>query len=68
VATVSPSLAIKPMVGFLVEPQSQGGGGFSDLCLKTAHYSLVILASKSFRRFLGLVIKNQVGYGLLVAS
>jgi hypothetical protein len=29
VATVSLGLASKPMVGFLVEPQNQGGGGFS---------------------------------------
>jgi hypothetical protein len=28
VATVSPGLASKPVVGFLVEPQNQGGGGF----------------------------------------
>jgi hypothetical protein len=36
VATVSPGLASKPAVGFLVEPQNQGGGGFSGLGLKTA--------------------------------
>jgi hypothetical protein len=35
VATVSPGLASKPMVGFLVEPQNQGGGGFPGLDLKT---------------------------------
>jgi hypothetical protein len=28
VATVFPDLASKPVVGFLVEPQNQGGGGF----------------------------------------
>jgi hypothetical protein len=28
-ATVSLGLASKPAVGFLVEPQNQGGGGFS---------------------------------------
>jgi hypothetical protein len=28
VAVVSPSLASKLVVGFLVEPQNQGGGGF----------------------------------------
>jgi hypothetical protein len=28
VATVSPSLASKSVVGFLVQPQNQGGGGF----------------------------------------
>jgi hypothetical protein len=34
VATVSPDLASKPTVGFLVEPQNQGGGGFPGLGLK----------------------------------
>ena len=34
VATVSPGLASKPVVGFLVEPQNQGGGGFPGLSLK----------------------------------
>jgi hypothetical protein len=47
VATVSPDLTSKPVVGFLVEPQNQGGGGFPDLGLKTGSYSLVICASKS---------------------
>jgi hypothetical protein len=46
-ATVSLSLASKPVVGFLVEPQNQGGGGFLSLGLKTSSYSLVIWASKS---------------------
>jgi hypothetical protein len=47
VVTVSPDLASKPVVGFLVEPQNQGGGGFSGLDLKTGSSSLVIYASKS---------------------
>jgi hypothetical protein len=34
VAMVSPSLASKSVVGFLVEPQNQGGGGFPGLGLK----------------------------------
>jgi hypothetical protein len=42
VAMVSPGLALKPMVGFLVEPQNQGGGGFSGLGLKTGSFGLVI--------------------------
>jgi hypothetical protein len=46
VATVSPSLTSKPAVGFLVEPQNQGGGGFTSLGLKTGNYGLVICASK----------------------
>jgi hypothetical protein len=47
VATVSPSLASKPVVSFLVEPQNQGGGGFSGLDLKTDSSGLVIWSSKS---------------------
>jgi hypothetical protein len=46
VATVSPSLSSKPAVGFLVEPQNQGGGWFFDLGLKTGS-GLAIWASKS---------------------
>jgi hypothetical protein len=34
-------------VGFLVEPQNQGGGGFPGLGLKTGSFGLVIWASKS---------------------
>jgi hypothetical protein len=47
VATVSPDLASKSAIGFLVEPQNQGGGGFLDLGLKTGSIGLVIWASKS---------------------
>jgi hypothetical protein len=57
VATVSPGLASKSAVGFLVEPQNQGGGGSFGLGLKTARFGLVIWASKSPRRFLGLCLK-----------
>jgi hypothetical protein len=46
VATVSPDLASKPAVGFLVEPQNQGGGGLPGLGLKTGSFGLVICASK----------------------
>jgi hypothetical protein len=42
VAMVSPGLVSKPAVGFLVEPQNQGGGGFLDLGLKTNNSGLVI--------------------------
>jgi hypothetical protein len=41
VATVSPGLASKPVVGFLVEPQNQGGG-FPSFGLKTDSFDLVI--------------------------
>jgi hypothetical protein len=42
VATVSPGLTSKSAIGFLVEPQNQGGGGFPGLGLKTVSSSLVI--------------------------
>jgi hypothetical protein len=42
VAMVSLSLDSKPVVGFLVEPQNQGGGGFPGLGLKTGSSSLMI--------------------------
>jgi hypothetical protein len=47
VAIVSLDLASKPTVGFLIEPQNQGGGGFPGLGLKTGSSGLMILASKS---------------------
>jgi hypothetical protein len=59
VATVSPDLASKPVVGFLVEPQNQGGGGFPGLGLKTDSSVLVIWASKSPQWFLGLGLKTK---------
>jgi hypothetical protein len=46
-ATVSPGLTSKPAMGFLVELQNQGGGGFPGLSLKTDSSGLVIWASKS---------------------
>jgi hypothetical protein len=57
--TVSPGLALKPVEGFLVEPKNQGGGEFSALGLKTGSYGLVIWASKSLRRYLGLALKTN---------
>jgi hypothetical protein len=59
VVTVSPGLASKPAVDFLVEPQNQGGGGLPSLGLKTGSYGLVIWASKSLRRFFGLGLKTK---------
>jgi hypothetical protein len=64
-ATVSPGLTSKPVVGFLVEPQNQGGGGFPGLGLKTGSSGLVIWASKLPRQFLGLSLKTD--FGLSVA-
>jgi hypothetical protein len=46
-------------VSFLVEPQNQGGGGFPGLGLKTDSSGLLIWASKSPRRFLGLGLKTK---------
>jgi hypothetical protein len=59
VATVSSGLASKPAVDFLVEPQNQGGGGFSDFGLKTSSSGLVIWTTKSPRQFLGLCLKTK---------
>jgi hypothetical protein len=59
VVTVSPGLASKSVVGFLVEPQNQGGGGFPGWGLKTDIFSLVIWISKSSRRFLSLGLKTK---------
>jgi hypothetical protein len=46
-------------VGFLVEPQNQGGGAFFGLGLKTGSYGLVIWTSKSSRIFLSLGLKTK---------
>jgi hypothetical protein len=59
VATVYPSLASKSVVGFLVEPQKQGGGGFPGLGFKTDSFGLVIWATKSPRRFFRLGLKTK---------
>jgi hypothetical protein len=59
VVMVSPGLISKPAVSFLVEPQNQGDGGFSDLELKISSSSLVIWGSKLPRRFLVLGLKTK---------
>jgi hypothetical protein len=59
VAMLSPGLALKSAVGFLVEPQNQGGGGFPGLGIKTGSSGLVIWTSKSQRRFLNLGLKTK---------
>jgi hypothetical protein len=59
VASVSPGLALKPVVGFLVEPQNQDGGGFPGLGLKIGSSGLVIWVSKSPQQFLGLGLKTE---------
>jgi hypothetical protein len=55
--TVFFDVTSKSVVGFFVEPQNQGGGGFPGLDLKTGSYDLVIWISKSPRRFLVCVSK-----------
>jgi hypothetical protein len=57
VVTVSPNLASKPVMIFLVEPQNHDGGEFSGLGLKTGSYGLVIWALKSPCQFLSLRLK-----------
>jgi hypothetical protein len=57
--TVFLGLASKPVVGFLVEHQNQGGGRFISLGLKSGSSGLVIWASKSPRRFLSLSLKTK---------
>jgi hypothetical protein len=46
VSTVSLGFTSKLVVGFLVEPQNQGGGGFPGLGLKIGSSGLVIWALK----------------------
>jgi hypothetical protein len=47
------------VVGFLVEHQNQGGGGFPILGIKTDSYDLVICASVSPQQFLSLGLKTM---------
>jgi hypothetical protein len=57
VAMVSLGLTSKPVVGFLVEPQNQGGEGFPGLGLKTDSFGLVIWDSNHRDGFLVWVSK-----------
>jgi hypothetical protein len=59
VAAVFSSFTSKPMVGFLVESENQGGGGFPGLGLKTGSFGWVICALKLPRRFLDLDLKTK---------
>jgi hypothetical protein len=58
VAMISPGFTSKPVVGFLVEPQNQGGEGFPGSGLRTDSSGLMIWASKSSRRFLDFDLKT----------
>jgi hypothetical protein len=60
VATGSLSLASKPVVGFLVETQNQGGGGFPSLGLKTGSSDLVIWPQNHHDGFLVWTSKPSV--------
>jgi hypothetical protein len=67
VATVSPDLVLKPVVGFLVEPQNQGGGGFSGLGLKISSYGFGDLGLKISATVSWFGPQNNAGFGLSVA-
>jgi hypothetical protein len=54
-------------VGFLVEPQNQGGGGFPGLGLKTGSYGFGDLGVKITVTVSWFGPQNQVGFGLSVA-
>jgi hypothetical protein len=60
-------LTSKPVVGFLVEPQNQGGGGFSGLGLKTDSYGFGDLGLKITTTVSWFGTQNQAGFGLSVA-
>jgi hypothetical protein len=64
--TVFAGLASKPVVGFLVEPQNQGGGGFSGLGLKTGSYRFGDLGLKITATVSWFGPQNQTGFGLSV--
>jgi hypothetical protein len=68
VATVFPGLALKPVVGFLVEPQNQGGGGFPGLGIKTGSYGFGDFGLKITATVSWFGPQNQAGFGLSVAS
>jgi hypothetical protein len=65
--TVSPGLASKSVVDFLVEPQNQGGGGFPGLRLKTNSYGFGDLGPKITTTVSWFGPQNQAGFGLSVA-
>jgi hypothetical protein len=67
VTTVFPGLTSKPVVGFLVEPQNQGGGGFPGLGLKTDSCGFGDLGLKITATVSWFVPQNQAGFGLSVA-
>jgi hypothetical protein len=67
VAMVSPDLASKPTIGFLFEPQNQGGGGFFGLGLKIDSSDFDDLGLKITTTVSSFRPQNQVCFGLSVA-
>jgi hypothetical protein len=61
-------LASKSVVGFLVEPQNQGGEGFTDLGLKTSIYEVGDLSLKITATISWFGPQNQTDFGLSFAS
>jgi hypothetical protein len=66
-ATVFSSLASKPVVDFLVEPQNQGGRGFPGLGIKTDSYGFDDLGLKITATVSWFGPQNHAGFGLSVA-
>jgi hypothetical protein len=66
VVAASPGLASKPVVGFLVEPQNQGGGWFLSLGLKTGSYGFGDLGLKITAAVSWFGPQNQTGFDLSV--
>jgi hypothetical protein len=60
-------LTSKPAVGFLVEPQNQGGGGFPGLGLKTGIYGFGDIDLKITTTVSWFGPQNQASFGLSVA-
>jgi hypothetical protein len=61
-------LASKSVVGFLVEPQNQGGEGFTGLGLKTSIYEVGDLSLKITATISWFGPQNQTDFGLSFAS
>jgi hypothetical protein len=67
VAMVSPDLDSKLTVSFLVEPQNQGGGGFSGLDVKTSSDGFGDLGIKITATVSWFETQNQARFDLSVA-
>jgi hypothetical protein len=67
VATVSPGFALKSVVGFLVEPQNQGGGGVFQFGPQNRQLWFGDLGLKITVTVSWFGPQNQAGFGLSVA-